>query len=157
MYHIIIQLSIILQKKYECTPCFDGFYNKTGIKYVSKANIYEGNTKMKQIEDIVVFNSSGDTLTVAVRGEIDHHSAKELKRYIDSHVFIERPNTLCMDLSAVSFMDSSGLGLILGRYRLSTELGIDFKVLDPTDNVMKILRLAGCERILHIVRGKEAK
>lgn len=92
-----------------------------------------------------------------VLGDVDHHSAKKLRQLIDSEIFIAHPETVCMDLSKVEFMDSSGLGLILGRYQTATELGIDFKIVSPTERVMKILRLAGCEKILEIVRKKEAK
>ena len=111
---------------------------------------------MKLTENNLIFEKSGRSLNVKIVGDIDHHSAKELHKKIDSMIFSERPSCLCLDLSDVSFMDSSGLGLILGRYRLSAELGISFKVADPTESVMKILKLAGCERILEIVRKKEA-
>ena len=92
-----------------------------------------------------------------ILGDIDHHSAKNVKKLIDSEIFISRPDTVCLDLSQVEFMDSSGLGLILGRYRIATELGINFKIYNPTERVMKILSLAGCEKILTIVRKKESK
>ncbi len=92
----------------------------------------------------------GRTLTVYLDGEIDHHSAREIRSRIDTKVFIQRPDELILDLSRVGFMDSSGLGLILGRYAKTAELGIRFKVVNPTPEVRRILDLAGVERLIRI-------
>jgi len=62
----------------------------------------------------------------------------------------EGPCKLILDLSAVDFMDSSGLGLILGRYSVMKSIGGELVVLNPTAGVMKILSLAGAERIIKI-------
>jgi len=107
-------------------------------------------------DENIQFINNEKNLTVVLRGEIDHHTAKEYHKRIDTVIVSNRPNSLFLDLSRVSFMDSSGLGLILGRYRLSKDLGINFKILDPADSVMKILRLTGCEKIIEIVRKKDA-
>lgn len=90
------------------------------------------------------------TLTVWLDGDIDHHSARELRSRIDTKVFIQRPDELILDLSRVCFMDSSGLGLILGRYAKAAELGIRFKVANPTPEIRRILDLAGTERLIKI-------
>lgn len=107
--------------------------------------------------DLIRTEQKGNTMCFTILGDIDHHSAKKVKKLIDSEIFITRPETIYMDLSQVDFMDSSGLGLILGRYRIATELGISFKLLNPTERVMKILTIAGCEKILTIVRKQETK
>ena len=59
--------------------------------------------------------STGKTLIVFLEGDIDHHNARPIRSRIDTKVYIQRPDELIIDLSHVSFMDSSGLGLILGR------------------------------------------
>ncbi len=111
---------------------------------------------MRRVEENIIFEKSDNCLTVVLKGEIDHHKAKDHHRLIDNMIISERPDILLFDLSNVSFMDSSGLGLILGRYRFTKELGIVFKILSPAPNVMKILKLAGCERIIEIVGKKDA-
>ena len=93
---------------------------------------------------------SGGLLVVRILGEIDHHSAVEMRAGIDEEIFETRPEKLILDLSAVDFMDSSGLGLILGRYAAVQKSGGDLVVLNPNHGVMKILRLAGAERIIKI-------
>lgn len=93
---------------------------------------------------------NGGTMTVMLDGDIDHHNARQIRGKIDTKMFIARPEELVLDLSQVSFMDSSGLGLILGRYSKATELGIGFRVANPTREIRRILDLAGTERLIII-------
>lgn len=101
-------------------------------------------------ENYIKSISSGKTLTVYLDGDIDHHNAREIRSRIDTKVFIQRPNELVLDLSRVNFMDSSGLGLILGRYTKAVEMGIEFKVANPNKQIKRILDLAGTERLIKI-------
>lgn len=94
--------------------------------------------------------TSGKSLTIFLEGDIDHHNARNVRSKIDTKVFIQRPDELILDLSRVSFMDSSGLGLILGRYTKALELGISFKVANPTPQIKRILDLAGTDRLIKI-------
>ena len=73
-----------------------------------------------------------------------------MRSKIDTKLYIQRPEELILDLSGVNFMDSSGLGLILGRYTKAVELGILFKVANPSPQIRKILDLAGTERLIKI-------
>lgn len=91
-------------------------------------------------------------LTAFISGDIDHHNAKAARRRIDRETESCRPRQLILDLSGVNFMDSSGLGLILGRLTKARDLGIVFAVKSPTDATMKILNLAGGERLIKIIR-----
>ena len=56
-------------------------------------------------------------------GEIDHHNAKSLRQDIDFSLRENQPEELIMDFSEVGFMDSSGIGLVMGRYKLMQEIG----------------------------------
>ena len=95
------------------------------------------------------------TLRIRLKGEIDHHSASKLRADIDALLYETRPKRLFLDLSEVGFMDSSGLGLIMGRYALVRELGGEMSILDPTRPILKILNLAGIGRIIAVERTKE--
>ncbi len=92
----------------------------------------------------------GAELKIALDGEIDHHSARSYRQSIDELLYCYRPKNVAIDLSRISFMDSSGLGLILGRFTLARELGGVLRIVDPTDEVMKILDLAGTSRLIKI-------
>lgn len=89
-------------------------------------------------------------LEIKLIGEIDHHSAVSVRSDIDGLIFESRPKKVVLDLSEISFMDSSGLGLIMGRYALVKDLGGTLSLRAPTVAVMKILTLAGMERMIKI-------
>ena len=96
-----------------------------------------------------------DALVVHIRGEIDHHSAVEVRTGIDERILSDRPTRVMLELSAVDFMDSSGLGLIMGRFALVKQYGGTLCVLDPSPAVMKMIKLAGMDRMVTILRSKE--
>lgn len=98
----------------------------------------------------VVCTPKGAELVVCIEGEIDHHNARLLRRKIDESLYFYRPRTVSLDLSGVAFMDSSGLGLILGRFTLARELGGTLRITDPCESVEKILDLAGTGRLIKI-------
>ena len=112
---------------------------------------------MLECETEVKSITSGKCLTVFLEGDIDHHNARSVRGRIDTKIYIQRPDELVLDLSRVSFMDSSGLGLILGRYTKAVELGIKFKVQNPTPQIKRILDLAGTERLVKIETSPTGK
>ena len=107
---------------------------------------------MNYDNELISFEVKGDTVIAIIDGEIDHHRAKGLREAIDGRIYTDRPACFMADMSGVTFMDSSGLGLILGRFTLCRELGIDFKLYSPSDEVMKIIDLAGAGRLIRIER-----
>lgn len=100
-------------------------------------------------ENIKFFYESG-VLRAKIIGDIDHHSAKYAREKIDSVIFSKKPSLVLLDLSCVEFMDSSGLGLILGRFNTTSEIGAEFKIYKPSASIKKILELAGIERLIKI-------
>ena len=65
----------------------------------------------------VTFSAAGETLYAYLAGEIDHDAAQSLRMQLDDALVSRSPRTLIIDLGGVGFMDSSGIGLILGRQR----------------------------------------
>lgn len=101
------------------------------------------------------YESRTDGMTVHLGGEIDHHSAVEVRTGIDERILAERPQKVYLELSGVDFMDSSGLGLIMGRFALVRKYGGTLSVLDPSPAVMRMIRLAGMDRMVSILRTKK--
>ncbi|MBE6559835.1 MAG: STAS domain-containing protein [Ruminococcaceae bacterium] len=95
-----------------------------------------------------------DGLICVISGDIDHHSARTVRTQIDEALLSRRPARLILDLSQVSFMDSSGLGLILGRFNKAAEIGTEFLLLNPNAAVTRILDIAGIGRLIKIERKK---
>ena len=103
---------------------------------------------MTDNENIVKSISSGKTLTVFLDGDIDHHNAREIRGRIDTKVFIQRPDELILDLSRVSFMDSSAIGLVIGRYKALARRGGRVSVAGITPRVDRIFEMAGLYTIV---------
>ena len=99
-----------------------------------------------------VVASEGKTVVVSLSGEIDHHNAAALRGGIDRLIYEQRPSKMVLDLEKIDFMDSSGLGLIMGRYSLLREFGGELAVRNPNEGVLKICKLAGMERMIRIER-----
>lgn len=106
-------------------------------------------------EASVRFSEKNSTLVADLSGDIDHHSAFRVREKIDMELYARRPQTLVLSLANVSFMDSSGLGLILGRMNKANEVDADFILADPSPQIEKILDLAGIERMIKIERNEK--
>ena len=97
------------------------------------------------------------TLILTLRGEIDHHSASQIRTGMDELIWAEKPDKTVLDLSAIEFMDSSGLGLIMGRYSLMQKLGGELTLRSPNERIVKIFALAGLGRMVKIEDEREGE
>ena len=89
----------------------------------------------------------GGRLTAHLIGELDHHAAAPIRQQIDAAALSCRCNHLILDLSRLTFMDSSGIGLIMGRYRLMSGQNGTLRVENATPQVEKMMKLAGLNRL----------
>ena len=89
-------------------------------------------------------------VSALLSGEIDHHNAKSLRQDIDFSLRENQPEELIMDFSEVGFMDSSGIGLVMGRYKLMQEIGGNLVVRNPPPHIKKVMRLSGIDRLASI-------
>ena len=86
-------------------------------------------------------------LTAKLSGEIDHHIAPKIRAGIDAKCESYRPAKLVLDFGSVSFMDSSGIGLIMGRYRCISLLGGRMEVVNIPPSLKKIFVISGIETL----------
>ncbi len=86
-------------------------------------------------------------LTAYITGELDHDAAANIRAQLDGAVSALRPCQLTLDFSRVSFMDSSGVGLVLGRYRCMRLLGGRLSVVNIPQSIYKIFAISGLERL----------
>ena len=96
----------------------------------------------------------GNVLTIKISGEIDHHTAKSIRENADRDIFYHRVKNTVIDLSEVDFMDSSGLGLILGRCSVAEGIGASVRLTGLTPAVMRIIRLGGLDKIRNLALVK---
>lgn len=90
----------------------------------------------------VVYESNG-TMKAILEGEIDHHTAKEIRETIDYNINVKSPSMLEIDFSKIQFMDSSGIGLIMGRYKLMKSINGQIKVINVPDSILRMIKLSG--------------
>lgn len=96
----------------------------------------------------VRISSSGDKLIIFLSGEIDHHSAAEMRFFIDGELERSTPALTVFDFSGVEFMDSSGIGLVMGRLRVISGWGGKAAIENPKPAIRKMLKLAGLEKLI---------
>ena len=91
-----------------------------------------------------------DALTACLEGEIDHHSARYFRDSIDERVASLGPKLLVLDFSGITFMDSSGVGLVMGRYRTMQQPGGELRVQGAKGTIRRILLLSGLDKLVRI-------
>jgi len=90
----------------------------------------------------------GRTLVYEMAGELDHKSSTQLRRNMDRIIEKGGITNLIMDMKDVTLMDSSGLGLIMGRYRVLRQKGGTLKVVNAGRAVKRVLALAGIDKLV---------
>ncbi len=90
-----------------------------------------------------------NTLIIKFDGELDHHVAESIRTELDDTIIQHRVRNLVFDLSGMGFMDSSGIGVIIGRYKNIAKLGGKVSVINVADKIDKIFNLAGLYSIIN--------
>ncbi len=93
---------------------------------------------------------NGGELSVFLSGELDHHSARCAIPEISKIIDVELPIRLILDFSNISFMDSSGIAIVIGSYKKATALGADFTVANVPSQAYKVFSAAGICKIVSI-------
>ena len=99
----------------------------------------------------------GESVTAFLSGEIDHHSAPAARAVIDTYIQKSRPKRLVIDFGNVSFMDSSGIGLVMGRYKLLSNFGGRMEITGLSPQAYRVMKLSGIEKIASIQKISEEK
>lgn len=105
----------------------------------------------------VSIDMTGEVLTCRLSGELDHHAAMPIREEIDEAIERERPTLVILDFGDLSFMDSSGIGLVMGRSNTTKAVGAELHVCNVSKQIYKVMRLSGLDRIAVIEKGSETK
>ncbi len=103
----------------------------------------------------VSFRNVNDCLVVEIEGEIDHHFVDEVKKSIDTRLMSNDVRNVVFDLKKVDFMDSAGIGMIIGRYKQTVKRGGVTSVACLSDNLKRIMLISGLYRIIKIYNSVE--
>ena len=89
-----------------------------------------------------------EEIAVVLKGEIDHHRVEELKKQLDDIIDNTRPRKMILDFKNVTMMDSSGIGLVLGRYKRISENGGTLCVKRLNRQVDLVFQVAGIYQVV---------
>ena len=109
---------------------------------------------MFKMQERVAFAYEEGAVRVKLKCEIDHHTARQIREKIDREIFTHRPDIIYLDFSQVRFMDSSGIGLIIGRSQVADAIGSSVRLVGLSPVLIKIIRLSGIEKIKNVYIGK---
>ena len=91
-------------------------------------------------------------LILKVTEEIDHHTTEKIRRKMDNEITRYMPRKVVFDFDSVTFMDSAGIGLIIGRYKFANMLGGKLEVANLTHSVKKIFEMSGILKLIPIAQ-----
>ncbi|MGA5120900.1 STAS domain-containing protein [Streptomyces pseudogriseolus] len=104
-------------------------------------------TDTEQVGGLSVVTTSTDGIRVlTLTGEIDHHTGDQLRRALDGAGATEP--RIVIDMRQVTFMDSTGINILIAAYRAVTKVGGWLRLAAPTDSVMRVLQLVGLDDII---------
>ncbi|MDP4179613.1 MAG: anti-sigma F factor antagonist [Bacillota bacterium] len=98
----------------------------------------------------IKFLNRGNTLIASIIGEMDHHTADYLRDKIDGEMLKSSTRNVIFDFSKVVFMDSSGIGLVIGRYKNISKLNGKTSIVKANEQIRKIFEMSGVVKLIPI-------
>lgn len=94
--------------------------------------------------------NKGTTLIVSIIGELDHHSTDYIRQKVDGEIIKPTTKNVVFDFSKVTFMDSSGIGVILGRYKNIENLNGKTAIIKANMQIKRIFEMSGLLKFIPI-------
>jgi stage II sporulation protein AA (anti-sigma F factor antagonist) len=101
-------------------------------------------------------NIQGRILVAALDGELDHHIAERFRTQIDAAYEKSSCRHILLDMSGVSFMDSSGIGMVIGRYKKAEMRGGRLVLSGMSDGIGKLFEMSGLSKIVYRAESADA-
>lgn len=93
---------------------------------------------------------NGKVLIVHIKDDIDHHSVEKMRRKMDNEITRHMPRKIVFDFSRVTFMDSAGIGFIIGRYKMLKMIGGNLEIQNVNLSTKKILEMSGIVKLVPV-------
>lgn len=103
----------------------------------------------------IKYDEMDKLLTCQITEEIDHHTTEKIRRILDDEIERYMPRKIVFNFDKVSFMDSAGIGMILGRYKIMKMIGGTVEIINANSSINKIFEMSGMHRIISINNGKK--
>lgn len=98
----------------------------------------------------IKYNKEDKLLVLELTEEIDHHTTEKIRRRADYEIQRHVPRKAIFDFNGVTFMDSAGIGMVIGRYKLISMLGGTVSMTNVKPSVRKIFEMSGILKIIPI-------
>lgn len=118
-------------------------------KFIGTLYLY--NFILTEVEMDISTSRAGSTLYVYFDGELDQSAADRIRADLDKAVNSQGLNSVVFDVSKLRFMDSTGVGLIMGRYKKLREKNVRLCMTKPNQQIDKVLRLSGLYNIIPVI------
>lgn len=92
-------------------------------------------------------------LTISLPKEIDHHEADGIRKEVDRRIIQNGISVIVFDFRNTTFMDSSGIGLLMGRYKMVNYIGGSVMAINVSKKIEMLLSLAGIQKFVQISRS----
>ena len=99
---------------------------------------------------IVEFKKEDKLLIFKLTEDVDQHTSEKIRRKMDNEIKGYIPRKVVFDFSNISFMDSAGIGMVLGRYKLAKMLNGNLEIINVNKSMKKIFDMSGVSRIIDI-------
>ena len=99
------------------------------------------------------FYEEDKLLVLKITSEIDDHNVQEIRRKADYEIERYMPKKVVFDFDSVTFMDSSGIGLIIGRYKFANMIGAKLEITNLTKSVRRIFDMSGILKLIPTVES----
>ncbi len=96
-------------------------------------------------------------LTLKITEEIDEHTTEKIRRKVDNEITRFLPRKVILDFSDVNFMDSAGIGMLIGRYKMVRMLGGELEVININRQIKKLFEMSGILKIIKVTDNLREK
>ena len=116
----------------------------------SEYNLYIGGKLMN-----IKYIEEDKLLILEITEEIDHHTTEKIRRLADYEIQRRSPKRVIFDFNRVVFMDSAGIGMVIGRYKTASMLGAKMEMINVKENVKKIFEMTGVLKIIPVIKEEK--
>ncbi|HOM01646.1 MAG TPA: anti-sigma F factor antagonist [Acetivibrio sp.] len=96
----------------------------------------------------IKLSNRGNTLVATLNGELDHHTAEYIRQKLDAEMLKSTTQNMVLDFSKVTFMDSSGIGVVMGRYKNIQKLNGKMALAGVNDKIKRIFEMSGLMKLI---------
>ena len=111
--------------------------------------------KMRKAGGMKIYEIQENCLTIYLPREVDHHNADEIRKEADAVISRNHIRYVIFDFDRTDFMDSSGIGIIMGRYKTVSLIGGEVWAVHTNERIRKILTFSGATKIMQIYEGED--